>query len=194
MIKLLQLLYDLLNNDDSILGHGYRERDELSAQEKLIDKLLEYFKDADLSLGMDYQVRDYCLSCLYRLYFRRVKSLHSKIRKTLRPHRKALVAMQNDPQRGGQIETEIASVDRVWNVPNEKSQSINFPDIKPVYIHTWENGSRNEGELDKQGNREGNSIWTTCDGSTYVGQYKDGKRDGKGTYTCADGSKYEGDW
>jgi hypothetical protein len=42
-----------------------------------------------------------------------------------------------------------------------------------------------EGEI-KDGEPNGNGIWTQCDGATYVGQFVNGLREGTGTFTWAD--------
>eukprot|EP00351_Strombidinopsis_sp_SopsisLIS2011_P003159 CAMPEP_0116881286 /NCGR_PEP_ID=MMETSP0463-20121206/13411_1 /TAXON_ID=181622 /ORGANISM="Strombidinopsis sp, Strain SopsisLIS2011" /LENGTH=61 /DNA_ID=CAMNT_0004533105 /DNA_START=416 /DNA_END=601 /DNA_ORIENTATION=- len=50
------------------------------------------------------------------------------------------------------------------------------------------------GAIDEQGQRTGQGSCTWCDGSTYIGQWKDGKRHGKGVYSLSDGTSYDGEW
>jgi hypothetical protein len=51
-----------------------------------------------------------------------------------------------------------------------------------------------EGDINAQGQREGNGKVAWLDGSEYVGEFKNGMRHGKGRYTRKDGYTYDGEW
>ena len=55
-------------------------------------------------------------------------------------------------------------------------------------------GDEYEGELNKQGKREGKGTCKFATGETYEGEFKDGKMHGKGRLALADGDVYEGTW
>ena len=66
--KLLQLLYDLLLNDESIIDDGFYCRDTVGDESDLKWRLFNLIKEADLQVVQEYQMRDYIFNILYRLY------------------------------------------------------------------------------------------------------------------------------
>jgi hypothetical protein len=56
-------------------------------------------------------------------------------------------------------------------------------------------GSRYDGEWNKDGYMHGTGIHTWADGRVaYVGEWKNGNKHGRGNCSFADGSRYEGEW
>ena len=78
---------------------------------------------------------------------------------------------------------------------NGYSGEVNFdgePNGQGKYV--WENGDMHEGGWkDGEKHGQGTSIW--ADGDKYEGGWKEGKKHGQGTYYYSDGKKkYEGEW
>ena len=69
-LKLLQLCYDLILNDDSIFAGGFVVRNYFGKNKEFIKHLLTTLENADLETNQEIQVRDYTLNILYRLYNR----------------------------------------------------------------------------------------------------------------------------
>ena len=55
-------------------------------------------------------------------------------------------------------------------------------------------GDEYEGELNKQGKREGKGTCKFATGETFEGEWRDGKMHGKGRLALADGDVFEGTW
>ena len=60
-------------------------------------------------------------------------------------------------------------------------------------IFTYSDGRKYVGEF-KDNKIDGQGTLTFPDGRKYVGEWKDNKQDGQGTFTFPDGSKYVGEW
>ena len=73
-IKLLQLLYDLVINDETIVNDGYFVRDTLAADARLIPHLLMDLKNSDVTSAPENQIRIYRLNILFRVYQRNQSS------------------------------------------------------------------------------------------------------------------------
>ena len=56
-MKLLQILNDLTNNDDSIINDGSYVREFIANDHYLQERLLDIIKTADLSVGQDVALR-----------------------------------------------------------------------------------------------------------------------------------------
>ena len=70
-ISLASLLYDLVINDDSIIGQGFFIRDTLAKHQSLVKRLLDSVVDSDLRVSREAQLREYTLNILFRLYQRK---------------------------------------------------------------------------------------------------------------------------
>ena len=69
-IKLLQILNDLTNNDDSIINDGSYVREFIANDHYLQERLLDIIKTADLSVGQDVALRQAVSTILFRVYQR----------------------------------------------------------------------------------------------------------------------------
>lgn len=66
--------------------------------------------------------------------------------------------------------------------------------MKKKFEINYENGNKYVGEV-KNGKRHGYGVFTTFNGITYEGDFKDDKSDGKGTLTISStGDKYVGEF
>jgi len=187
------MLYDLVNNDDSILSKQ-STRVVFGNDSDLIAALLKHIKDADLSDQTSYSIRDYVLLCLQRIY-RKSPQLTSVVQPALTAHLEALKAFDN-ADRKSQVDKEIETVTNVLKVEEERAQNVedpvNFPDEKPAHIQTWEDGTRFVGVTADGNKRNGPGIFIMSNGDRYEGNYVNNKREGEGTYYYVDGSKYVG--
>ena len=50
------------------------------------------------------------------------------------------------------------------------------------------------GERNSTGQRHGHGTYTSANGLTYTGEWKNGERNGQGSATYADGRTYTGKW
>ena len=77
-MKLIQLIYDLVLNDDGIFpAERFFARHKFANNETFILKLLELVKTANLSVANEFQMRGYILNVLYRCY---------QYKSSLKPH------------------------------------------------------------------------------------------------------------
>lgn len=67
-LKLLQLIYDFVNNDDSIINDGYHVRRVYGADKKLIARILDAIKNFNIESNQELQLREHTLTTLYRIY------------------------------------------------------------------------------------------------------------------------------
>lgn len=134
-MKLTQFLYDLVNNDDSILEfkpqtaqemkakkpkEPFSVRVEIGKDKEVIDKLLSLFdKDVDLTIPGIYQLRDYTLKCLQKIY-RLSDQLEGSIEGVLGPHLAKLKAF-TDEERKEQVDTETGEVTKLLAIKAERA-------------------------------------------------------------------------
>ena len=108
-VKLRQLLYDLLSNDDSILNDGFIVRDTLSVNAELVDALIDTIRQANVAVAQETQIREYTLNCLLRLYQRNSNGHFKKaLLEVLEAHKTKLTAgLTANPDRAESIQSEL---------------------------------------------------------------------------------------
>jgi len=68
-LKILQAVYDLLLNDDSILQENRNiVRETLGKDAQFIERMLDLIKTADFTANPEAQIREYVLNSLFRVY------------------------------------------------------------------------------------------------------------------------------
>ena len=60
-----------MNNDDSILYHGFHVRDTVGDDPRLLNALLDWITNADLKVAQEFQVREYVLHTIFKVYQRK---------------------------------------------------------------------------------------------------------------------------
>ena len=131
-VKLRQLLFDLLSNDDSILDDGFLVRDKLGANFQLVDALIDTIRQAKITVTQESQLREYTLSCLLRLYQRNPNGpFKYDLLEVLKAHKAKLTdGLTANPERAEAIQTELDQTEQVLNAPDLQNV-VNFPKIKP---------------------------------------------------------------
>lgn len=186
-LKLVQFLNDITTNDDSILRYKRQSAQDFKAGKKrqpfsarvefgnsmeLIKSLLTQFEEADLSAVPNYQLREYTLGCLMRIY-RKSPQLKDEIERVLQPHLQNLKNC-SDEKRQDNVANEVERVDKVLAVDAERANGVedpvNFPDVKPVVIMEWPSSKYED----------------MRPGDMYIGLENDkGQREGYGVYKWA---------
>merc|ERR1711971_503635 len=106
-LKLVQLLYDLLLNDDSILNDGFVVRDAVGKNFPLVESLLRIITNSNLVQPQENNLRDYTLNSLYRIY-QRNPNLKEQIEGFLNQHiSKVNEAIATLPDRAEQLNDEL---------------------------------------------------------------------------------------
>lgn len=128
------MLYDLVINDESIINDGFFVRDSISNDNKLLTRLVELIKEAELTTPNSSQLRDYILSILLRVS-QRDAAFQESIDEVMKKHIELLTAgLLKHPQKKDLLEGEIKLTEdvlRADKLPNMQ----NFPEIEPVSMN-----------------------------------------------------------